>query len=211
MPRETATATGAPRPGPLPAPPADLSTRSLPLQQARLSWVRCHRCDREPLYFGRSGDNRFDAPGNQYGVLYLGCDEQCALVETYGHATAINVVTLGALSRRCLARIEASRPLVLVDLTGPGLARLGADERRCAGEYAIAQRWAHALWAHPSQPDGLWYRSRHDPSRTCGAVFDRAAYILGTVASGRIVDPRNAMLLATILDAYGFGLIDAVV
>ena len=170
-------------------------------------WFRFHRTIRDPLHFGSVGINRFDAPGDQYRILYLGQDAHCAFIETYGQSLGINVVTVRSVAERSLTRIEAARPLVLVDLTANGLARLGADERLCSGEHAIAQQWALALWGHPSYPDGLLYRARHDPSRSCVAIFDRAGEALRAVRQGTLLEPDQVSLLADILDTYAFGLL----
>lgn len=166
-----------------------------------------HRREYDPLYFGSSRLARFDAPAGEYGILYLGCDWHCAFIETFGQATGVRVVTLKALADRRLSTVAASRPLRLVDLTGPGLARLGADERLCAGDYAVAQRWSAALWAHPGRPDGLYYRARHDPSRYCVAVYDRVQGAIAATSAGSLMDEGHSALLADILDTYGFGLI----
>ncbi len=88
----------------------------------------------------------------------------------------------------------ASRPLRLVDLTGPALSQIGADGRLTTGRYDISQQWALALHQHPEQPDGLLYRSRHDPSQLCAAIFDRAADALTASPLGSLADPTNAAL-----------------
>jgi hypothetical protein len=72
-------------------------------------------------------------------------------------------VTLTALALRDRAKVNASRPLRFVDLTGEGLAWIGADSRLASGSYDVSQRWALALYRHPSQPDGLLYRTRIEP------------------------------------------------
>lgn len=160
----------------------------------------------DPLYFGCLANGRFNAPNGEYGALYAGSDPHCAFIETFGQSTGVYTVTLGALADRGLSRIEAERALHLVDLTGPGLARLGADERLCSGDHEVSQRWALALWAHPTQPEGLLYRARHDPSRHSVAIFDRAMPHLRSNWLGGWLDPANRDLLAQILDAYGFGI-----
>ncbi|GAC1398353.1 MAG: hypothetical protein NVSMB65_16860 [Chloroflexota bacterium] len=174
-------------------------------------WSRLHSCRRGPLYFGRSGRNRFDAPGGSagaFGVLYLGSDAYGAFVETYGSATGVNVISLSVLHDACLARVEAARPLALVDLTGAGLARIGADGRLCAGDRdTLWQRWALALWQHPAAPDGLLYPARHDLARTSVALFDRTEPLLTAHPTGPLTTSTNAPLLADILEAYGFGLV----
>lgn len=196
------------RPGPHPAPPADLAERPLPLLHSTRSWFRIHRAEYDPLYFGRSGSSRFDLPNGESGVLYVGNDAHCAFIETFGHATGIRLVTRASLQARGLALVEPGRALRLVDLTGPGLARLGADERLCAGDYRVAQQWSLALHQHPEQPDGLYYRSRHDPSRVCAALYERAGHVLTTHRLGSLADRRHRLRLAEILDTYGFGLLD---
>jgi RES domain-containing protein len=194
-------------PGRHPEPPADLHQRSLPIIATRAPWFRIHQSRYAPLFFGRTGKYRFDAPAAEFGVLYAGNDAYCAFVETFGHSLDIRVVTMDELKRRDLSCLTANRPLRLVDLTGAGLARLGADNRVCTGDYRLAQRWARALWQHPEQPDGLLYRSRLDPARQCAAVFDRAREAFIASSLGTLADARHRSLLASLLDMYGIGLL----
>jgi hypothetical protein len=87
------------------------------------------------------------------------------------------------------------------------LSRIGADNRLTATSYDLSQRWALALYDHPDRPDGLLYRSRHDPSRFCAAIFDRAAGVLTATSLGSLADASNAALLADLLDTYEYSLI----
>lgn len=80
--------------------------------------------------------------------------------------------------------------------------------RLCTGEYRLAQLWSRALWLHPACPHGILYRSRHDPSRFCAAMYDRAHGLVRTESRGRVLGADNLRLLGDILDTYGFGLID---
>jgi hypothetical protein len=128
-------------------------------------------------------------------------------VETFGWATVVSVIDLAELRSYGLARIVSQRPLRLVDLTGAGLAQLGADERLVSGAYPIAQRWALALHRHPDRPDGLHYRARHDPSRMSAALYERAAPDLEAEPLGCLSDLQHRALLANILDAYRLGLL----
>ncbi len=203
-------APGVPSPGPHPAPPRDLADRPLPLRTWQSPWLRIHRAVRPPLHFGRSGDNRFDDAAAEFGVLYLGADFEGAFVETFGRvvADAPRLVSARALGDRLLTPIDFDPPLRLVDLSGPGLGRLGADARLCAGDYRAAQRWSRALWAHPEAPDGLLYRSRHDPSRLCAAVFERAAGRARPRPGVSLVALDLRLHLAATLDLYGLGLVD---
>ncbi|AGP36811.1 RES family NAD+ phosphorylase [Sorangium cellulosum] len=194
--------------GPHPDPPFDFATRPLPITIFRRCWFRIHPLARDPLYFGRSGDNRFDAPAGEFGVLYAGKDEHCSFIEVFGHATGVRFVEQGELAARGLARIAPRRPLRLVNLTGEGIARLGADARLTSGEsYGAAHRWALAIHDHPRRPDGIAYAARHDPSRVCAALFERASAELSVTRLGSLADPAHAALLARILDTYKFGLV----
>ena len=102
--------------------------------------------------------------------------------------------------------INLVRPLVLADLTGPGLARIGADDRICKGDdYDLSQRWALRLHWHPRQVDGILYGSRHDPSVRCVALFDRAGD--AAVCVGECADLFDQVRLEGLLERYGFGLL----
>lgn len=122
--------------GPHADPPADFDKRPLPFTvlRRRHPWYRIHALKFGPIFFGRSGNNRFDAPAGEFGVLYVAKDERGAFIETFGHATGVQFVDSAELAARGLARIEVSRPLHFVDLTSHGLARLGADARLTVGE-----------------------------------------------------------------------------
>jgi hypothetical protein len=195
-------------PGPHPEPHADLATREPLLLTTDAVWIRIYRLTNAPIYFGRSSDNRFDAPDSSYGVLYAATDSHGAFIETFGLSTGIRVVTATALAERGRARLEASRPLTLINLfdTG-GLARIGADARLCSGDHSIAQRWCAALKSHPSRPDGIYYPARHDPPRAACALFDHVAPTITATPLGRLDDPAHAGLLADILETYRFALL----
>jgi hypothetical protein len=200
------------RPGPHPEPRPDLSQRPLPLLTVSGPWVRIYHCARGALHFGHSGDNRFDAPDRRlYGVLYVSDDAHGAFVETLGGTRGLAstlVVTTSALHSRCFSRVGASRELRVVDLRGPGLARIGADARLLTGDYRVAQRWSRALWEHPDQPDGIYYRARRDPDRFSLALFDRVRDVVQASLMGNLDAPENRDLLSRILDDYGGSLLD---
>jgi hypothetical protein len=87
------------------------------------------------------------------------------------------------------------------------LARLGADARVSDGEHALAQRWALSLWKHPKQVDGIYYRARHDLSRYCAAIFDRAQDKM-TIAGQQVLSGDDwRSILVNILNTYEFGLV----
>lgn len=196
-----------PEPGPLPPPPEDLQSRPLPLATAGAPWYRLHPPRRDPVHFGRDPTSRFNAPSREFGVLYLASHPACAFIEVFGRVSGPSFVEPAQLSRRKLAEIRPPRPLRLVDLTGSGLARIGADARLFAGEHAVARRWSLALFLHPASPDGLLYPARHDPSLRAAAVFDRVKGRWRAKDLGRLGDAANRVLLDEILGRYGFGLL----
>jgi hypothetical protein len=196
-------------PGPHPQPPPDLVDRSLPIKVAPAGTLvfRLHRLEHEPLYFGRLRTGRFDAPNGEFGVLYLGASDRAAFIETFGRTLGVRVVAMSDLAARALAMVRLARALQLVDLTGPGLAKLGADARLCSGDYTIAQQWALAIWQHPQQPDGLLWPSRFDPGVASIAVFDRSRDALEAKSLGSLAETANRERLRDMLDTYSFGLV----
>lgn len=153
-------------PGRLPDPPSDLENRTIPILEFSGVIFRTHSVRRSPIYFGRSGANRFDAPDRSFGVMYAGRDSYCAFIETFAHAAGTRIITTSELEKKALSELKGERPLRLVDLTHSGaLVRIGADSRLFSSEHSIAQRWSTALHRHPITADGLLYPSRLDPHR----------------------------------------------
>jgi hypothetical protein len=199
------------KPGEHPEPHADLAKRSPLLYNLEEGTViyRLHRADRDPIHFGKTGDNRFDAPDGSYGVLYAGEDEYCCFIETCGQVTGVASVSGAYLDQRNLAEITVTQSMSLIDLSGSaGVARIGADSRLMDGSHAVAQRWSAALRRHPSHPSGILYRARHDPAKLAFAIFECAADVFQVTSRGSLRDPGNLKLLGEILDHYQFGLID---
>ena len=58
---------------------------------------------------------------------------------------------------------------------------------------------------HPTGPDGILYRPRHDPARLAAAFFDRIAERVVAENMGTWMDQRTA--LADVLDTYGVALV----
>jgi hypothetical protein len=149
---------------PLPSPSASLRSLKLPIVSREHAFVRIHRLKHEPAFWGRTGDNRFDAPSRAYGVLYAAETFDGALIETFGDVSP-KTVSVNSLAVRGVATVSPIRELQLVDLAGVGLSRLGLHARICTDDHAISQAWSHALWEHPLQPDGIWYAARHDANQ----------------------------------------------
>ncbi len=110
-----------------PAPPVDLNNRELPIEKTQGPWIRFYWVNKEALYFNRSNTFRFNAPGREFGVLYLGEDAYSAFIETYGWITGVRYITREQLTRRHLALVSVDRELNLVDLSGKGLAMVMMD------------------------------------------------------------------------------------
>ncbi len=199
------------RPGPHPEPPSDLASRSLLLVRLDPGTIlsRLHDRDYGPIFFGKTGNYRFDSPDGSFGVLYVGRDDFCAFIETFGQSTGIRLVTRTELEKRHLSYLTTTMPLTLIDLVSSGgLTRIGADARLFSGSHAIAQRWSAALRDHPAKPAGLLYPARHDPARNACALFDLSESTFATEAAGSLMETRHTRLLGKILDHYDFGLID---
>ena len=197
-----------PRPGVHPGPPDDLARGNLPLVSVSGPLFRVHRTRHAPLFFGKTGDNRFDDPRGEYGVLYAGATEACAFIETFGEPLDFPFVTRAQIDARKLSEIELLKPLRLVDLCGSNLRRVGADARLFAAHHSVAQRCSRAPHDHPAQPDGVRYPARHDPGALAVALFDRARRsVRAHVARDALGATGNRALLAQLLDTYGLGLV----
>ncbi|MBX6765442.1 MAG: RES family NAD+ phosphorylase [Rubrobacteraceae bacterium] len=190
-------------------PPRDLHERELPIVRLEGPWLRLHAAGRDPVFFGRTGLNRFDDPEREFGVLYAAEDAFGAFIEVYGRDPGLNLVAETDLRRRVISELAVEGGLRLVDLTGPGAARIGATGAISTDPHGLVRPWSRAIHEHPSSPDGIYYRLKHDLGRKGIAVFDREG-IAGAVRSedrGTLVDPDNAGLLGEILEEYDFGLI----
>lgn len=187
-----------------PLPPSDLADRQLPVVETAGPWLRIHLTAYGPLFFGRTLESRFDDPDQEFGVLYAAETLDGAFIETFGRSPGHNSVRQRQLARRSLARIEVRRRLRLVDLTGPGLARIGATAALFAGPHGPAQAWSRALWSHPAAGDGLLNRARHDPSCHTVAIFDRARPLVRADDLGSLIAPANIGALDETLSRYDF-------
>lgn len=168
---------------------------------------RHHRADKDALYFGTSGTNRFDDPdcpvAYAFGVLYAGEDPHCCFIESCGATTGVPAVSGAYLDARAMATLELTEDLRFIDLvTTGGLTRIGADGRLFTGSYNVAQNWSRALRAHPSKPDGIRYPSRHDPTRVAYAIYSRPASSFKVGTMGSLMASSNKTLLNDILALY---------
>lgn len=160
-------------------PPPDSFQGELPIAdiEGGTTWWRIHKTTNAPVFFGpKPGDPptyRFDAPGGEYRILYVGLTLSAAFVETLLRNPRIPFVERIEIETRSASVLTNDHKLKLVDLRGGGLSQVGADNRLTTGSYEVAGKWAVALWRHQDAPDGILYRSRHDPNHLCSAIFDR--------------------------------------
>lgn len=201
------------RPVPLSEPPPDFAERGLPIREfAARPWYRGHKVTRDPIHFNRA-NGRFAAPdGESFGTLYLDADPNCSFIEMFAlaiqPAARVAILTEHFVRQSCICEVTTTRPLRVVDLTtGSALRRLSprADNRISDGDHVVSQRWASAIWAHPSRPDGIYYRSRNAPDRFAVALFDRTEPILIARGSPNLL--QDAHLLGSLLDEFDCALI----
>lgn len=191
---------------PHPEPPLDFRSRPLPIFTSNTPAYRLNPVNyRSALFFDRT-DKGFDGQQQEYGILYVGADEYAAFIECFGRTHGARGVAELTLQQRNLIRITSSRPLVLADLTGNGLVKLGADARLASGSYLMARKWAQAIYAHPQQVDGIRYHSRHDDTRFCWGLFDKSQLLLNEENLGNLVE-HHPVLLSEILAHYDYGLL----
>ncbi|HYH81466.1 MAG TPA: RES family NAD+ phosphorylase [Longimicrobium sp.] len=193
-------------PSAAPGPPPDLARRTLPLRvlEPGAPLWRVHDASRDPVWFGPAActppRSRFDAPGGEFGVCYLALSPEAAFAETFLRNPGRRMLDTTLLASRSLSELTPARPLTTVRLYGPGLARTGATAEVTHGPaYDLARSWSLALSAHPSRPDGILYKSRHDDDELCLALFDRGPGQLRVEATAPLV---GTPLLTSLLRRY---------
>ncbi len=190
----------------MPPPPADLATRKLPLVTLSGDLFRIHRRIHNWRYFGRNKSERFDDPLGVFGVLYGSTTAEAAFAEVFLRQLASMSVAHVDLQARAISTFNA-RPLRCVELTGSGLRKLSCDNRISTEKpHQTTRLWSRALFLHPQQPDGLVYRSRHNPRFRCLALFDRCDAKLAEVRSEPLMDPPRRAWCSGQLDRYALAM-----
>lgn len=190
-----------------PLPPDDFNQKLLPTSEYNQPWYRLNPAGFDSaIYFDRSGRGRFDSPEGSYGILYAAQNERGAFIETFGRTLGIRTASQIALQQRNLFKLKSDRPLVIIDVWGVNLTKLGIDARVSSGDYQIARAWAKAIYHHPQKVDGICYHSRHDDTEICCGLFGRTANILKEVNLGNLIE-KNPKVLAQILKYYDYSLI----
>lgn len=185
--------------------------KHLPLRRMRAGtrWMRIHSLARNALWFGptrgRKPIHRFDDPASRFRVCYFGTTVEVCFAETFLRNPPVRILALDDLAGRSIATVEVRRELRLVPIHDASLARLGVTAELAARrDYAASQLWSRALWEHADRPDGILYRSRHDDSALCAAVYDRARDGLAIVQDHFLAE--DSQQLARLLRRYELGL-----
>lgn len=141
----------------------------------------------------------------RFRVCYFGTTVAVCFAEMFLRNPSVRILALDDLAGRSIATVEVRRDLRLVPIHGPSLARLGETAGLASGsDYVASQILSRALWEHNDEPDGILYRSRHDDSALCVALYNRAKDGLAMVRDESLSDDRQ--LLARLLRRYGVGL-----
>ncbi|GAA3102803.1 hypothetical protein GCM10010520_54930 [Rhizobium viscosum] len=166
----------------VPLPPADLHSRNPKMVSIPVGFNlhRFYTAIYEPVFFDRSTSGRFNAPDGSFGVLYVAQLVNGAFSETFLRSPGNTLIDSAFLRRKGYVRLETVSPLKLIDLTGPGLALVGATAEvpHSGLHYDAPQAWSKALFDHPVKADGIAYHSRHDDTEICYAIFERAGAAL---------------------------------
>ncbi len=144
-------------------------------------------CRDKPLYYGRDGTNRYDAPTRDYGVLYLGRDLPTALMESVFHKHQWDKgtqrsIALAEVERRLVRAVGVLEELYLADLTAEGVMAgyFGLNLEQLASRgYTHTQQVSgqvHAMLGKEDLPlfDGVLYPSRNNYPAASIALFERA-------------------------------------
>jgi hypothetical protein len=197
-------------PGKLPAPALEFPEKRLAVLEFNKSVFRSHDVSRHPVFYGKTGRYRFDAPDRSYGALYTGADPYCAFIESLIKNPNSRVVTSTELKKKAVAELRAARPLRLIDLASHGsLMRAGVDSRVFSADHDAAQLWSKAWHDYPIAADGILYPSRLDPARQSVALFDdRAPKLLELSRQTWYAPGPQRHLHAAIVDHYEIELIE---
>jgi hypothetical protein len=199
-----------------PEPPADLPRRPLPICELNLSAVnlyRIHRTTSGPLFFNRRSASstvfRFDASNDEFGVLYAGLSFAACMAETvirnrFEHGSLPLIIDQAELETRSLSTLGLTSPraLRLADFTQPLFSLGGSGQILAISDYRVPNMWSSAVYAHPENVDGIYFRSRF-AAEPCVALYERA----GITTRGNAVPLMDAPELGPFLDKYGIGLV----
>ncbi|QMI49899.1 RES family NAD+ phosphorylase [Burkholderia sp. MBR-1] len=184
---------GAPDGLECPLPPEDFFDATIPVHELNLSATnlyRIHRRTYDPIFYNRRATSstvyRFDAPNDEYGVLYASPSFDVCMAETIMrgryHGVRVgtyHVIDENDITSRSIATLglEDARPLRLADLTGP-LWRFGFDARVLSvADYTAPNLWSRAIHDNRANLDGIYFRSRYANDVSVAIFSDRAMLV----------------------------------
>lgn len=157
-------------------PPPDFDKLKIPrTQQPVRNWFRVHQTIHSPRYFNLNPAHRFSHKDCPYPTLYLGVNIDTCLFERFGDEAYDGAKTLSqSLWNAHSVSLLQVPPICLCDLTKPEtLSALRVDLMALMNEkLEVPQQWGLALQKHPSNFQGIKYKSRFN-DRACLAVFQR--------------------------------------
>ncbi len=146
---------------------------------------------------------RFDAPGEEYAVLYANDTKVATFNESYAEKRRR---IPEADAKRHLVRITPKRPLPLVDLRDDRtLSALDLDARISVGDdYEACRQWALAFHEEWPEVCGIAYAARWGGVRTMNvALFvERCREDIGLGSLGRLGEPALEDLVLEAADRY---------
>jgi hypothetical protein len=172
------------RPAPCPLPPTDLASRQIPtctINTKTTTLLRIHQTVRESVFFTRRGLNdavyRFDAPDDEYGVLYVSEFFDVCMAETVirnRFNLANPVLSKSFIESRSIATLNVpdQDKLTLVDLRAPLWPIGGSLEISSTSDYAGPNAWSEAFHDLPADYDGICFPSRYSNEASI-VLFDR--------------------------------------
>lgn len=170
--------------GPVPLPRPDIDPLKITWKAGRRLY-RVHSMDYASTAFnpGLGPPGRFhpivDRGGAAIATLYAADQISGALSETVFHSVVAGAVILRTqLQNRYITEIELTEDLVLANLTGHGLRRIGLNRSQLIepgpAHYAATARWAEAVHHSNSDIAGLvWVSRQFDTSKALVAFGDR--------------------------------------
>lgn len=203
-----------------PLPPPGFGATALPIHLLNLSVTnlfRIHRRSYDPVFYNRRSASsvvyRFDAPNDEYGVLYASPSFEVCMAETImrdryegfdaGLPHLIDEKDITSRSVTVLG-LEDARTLRLADLTQP-LWTLGFDASVLSvSDYAAPNLWSVAIHENQLNLDGIYFRSRY-ANDVSVAIFSDRATLVPRAESTPLHQHRG---LGDFLDRYNIGIAD---
>jgi hypothetical protein len=198
-----------------PIPPADFKDRKIPIKELNLRvtpLLRIHRSKNDPVFFNRPKTTgtryRFDAPDDEFGVLYTAQSFDVCFAETvirgrFEEGVLPLMIAESELTSRSISSLvtTSGKKLVLADMTKL-LLHLGIDTRISTTiDYRGPSLWSAEIYKHGMNFDGIYFLSRSGAGPSV-AVFSRVAL----QAAGSSISLLDWPALPGFLDRYEIGI-----